>query len=126
MKILNKTLAITLLLGLCGTSQAFAADPLDPVHIANNAYHQEFYRQQHLKDVRNLRIAKAMKLFRANLAVLIATAYADMAADNPFFQNTTTRQKGCQIDFLIQTKFKALYVFEIRFSVYYPNPLRNP
>ena len=39
--------------------------------------------------------------------------------DNPFFQKKTTRQKGCQIDFLIQTKFKTLYVFEIKF-------LKNP
>jgi len=36
--------------------------------------------------------------------------------DNPFFQKKTTRQKGCQIDYLIQTKFKTLYVLEIKFS----------
>jgi AAA+ ATPase superfamily predicted ATPase len=36
--------------------------------------------------------------------------------DNPFFQRKTTRQKGCQIDFLMQTKFKTLYVCEVRFS----------
>ncbi|MFI5344604.1 MAG: ATP-binding protein [Chlamydiales bacterium] len=40
----------------------------------------------------------------------------DIIYDNPFFQRTTTRQKGCQIDFLIHTKFKTLYVFEIKFS----------
>ena len=39
-----------------------------------------------------------------------------MIYDNPFFQKKTLRQKGCQIDFLIQTKFKILYVFEIKFS----------
>lgn len=36
--------------------------------------------------------------------------------DNPFFQKKTSRQKGCQIDFLIQTKFKTLYVLEVKFS----------
>ncbi len=36
--------------------------------------------------------------------------------DNPYFQNATTKQQGCQIDYLIQTKYKTLYVFEIKFS----------
>lgn len=36
--------------------------------------------------------------------------------DGPFFQRKTTRQKGCQIDFLIHTKYKVLYLFEIKFS----------
>lgn len=40
----------------------------------------------------------------------------DIIYDNPFFQKKTVRQKGCQIDFLIQTKHKTLYVFEIKFS----------
>lgn len=40
----------------------------------------------------------------------------DVIYDNPFFQKKTTRQKGCQVDFLIQTKYKTLYVFEIKFS----------
>ncbi|GAG32980.1 unnamed protein product, partial [marine sediment metagenome] len=40
----------------------------------------------------------------------------DVIYDNPFFQRKTTRQKGCQIDFMIQTKFKTLFVFEIKFS----------
>ncbi len=34
----------------------------------------------------------------------------DVIADNPFLQKQTTRQKGCQIDYLIQTKFKNLYL----------------
>ncbi len=36
--------------------------------------------------------------------------------DNPYFQNRSTRHKGCQIDFLIQTKFNTLYAVEIKFS----------
>jgi hypothetical protein len=36
--------------------------------------------------------------------------------DNPFFQNKTTRQKGCQIDYMIQTRYGSLYIFEIKFS----------
>ncbi|MCL5260373.1 MAG: AAA family ATPase [Gammaproteobacteria bacterium] len=41
---------------------------------------------------------------------------ADIVCDNPFFQRKTLRQKGCQIDYLIQTKLNALYVCEIKFS----------
>lgn len=40
----------------------------------------------------------------------------DIVSDNPFFQNPTTKQRGCQIDYMIQTKFDALYVCEIKFS----------
>lgn len=34
----------------------------------------------------------------------------------PFFQRATQRQKGCQLDFLIQTKHNTLYACEIKFS----------
>lgn len=40
----------------------------------------------------------------------------DIIYDNPFFQTKTTRQEGCQIDYLIQTRFSTLYVCEIKFS----------
>ena len=39
----------------------------------------------------------------------------EIITDNPYFQRATTRQKGCQIDYLIQTKFHTLYVCEIKF-----------
>lgn len=35
----------------------------------------------------------------------------------PFFQRATERQKGCQIDLMIQTKHNTLYVCEIKFSI---------
>lgn len=37
--------------------------------------------------------------------------------DDPFFQPKTSKQKGCQIDYLIQTKYKTLFVCEIKFSL---------
>ncbi len=40
----------------------------------------------------------------------------EVIADNPFFQRKTARQKGCQIDYMIQTKHGNLYVCEIKFS----------
>jgi AAA+ ATPase superfamily predicted ATPase len=40
----------------------------------------------------------------------------DIVTDNPYFQRTQLRKKGCQIDYLIQTKMKVLYACEIKFS----------
>ena len=41
---------------------------------------------------------------------------SDIICDSPFFQRKNTKQKGCQIDYLIQTKLNNLYVCEIKFS----------
>jgi AAA+ ATPase superfamily predicted ATPase len=41
---------------------------------------------------------------------------SDMKADNPYFQRKTNRNKGCQIDYLIQTKFNNIYLCEIKFK----------
>ena len=40
----------------------------------------------------------------------------DIETDNPFFQRKTLRTPGCQIDYLIQTRFRTLYVCEIKFK----------
>ncbi len=46
----------------------------------------------------------------------------DIVLANPFYQRKTAQQKGCQIDYLVQTKFKNLYIIEIKFS---RNPIDN-
>lgn len=40
----------------------------------------------------------------------------DIVCDNPYFQKKTTKQEGCQIDYLIQTKHNILYICEIKYS----------
>ena len=40
----------------------------------------------------------------------------DIICENPFFQRTTKSMPGCQIDYMIQTKFHCLYICEIKFS----------
>lgn len=40
----------------------------------------------------------------------------EIVNDNPFFQKPTTKQRGCQIDYMIQTKHNTLYVCEIKFT----------
>jgi len=36
--------------------------------------------------------------------------------DNPYLQRKTKNRQGCQIDYLIQTKFNILYIIEFKFS----------
>ncbi len=46
----------------------------------------------------------------------------DIVADNPYFQRKTAKKKGCQIDYLIQTRYNTLFACEIKFS---KNPLKT-
>jgi len=39
----------------------------------------------------------------------------DIVSDNPFFQRRTVKVEGCQIDYLIQTRFNTLFACEIKF-----------
>lgn len=41
---------------------------------------------------------------------------ADIVADNPYLQRANARQSGCQIDYLIQTHTKNLFVCEFKFK----------
>lgn len=41
---------------------------------------------------------------------------SNVICDNPFVQTSTTRRKGCQIDYLIQTKMNTLIICEFKFS----------
>jgi len=54
--------------------------------------------------------------YRDKVLELLHLRPEDVIADNPFAQTATTTQQGCQIDYLIQTKYKNLYLCEIRFS----------
>ena len=47
---------------------------------------------------------------------MIGIPVEDIAMDGPFFQNSTARQAGCQIDYMVQTRFNNLYVCEVKFS----------
>lgn len=40
----------------------------------------------------------------------------EILCSGPFFQTQTKRRAGCQIDYLVQTKFDTLYVCEIKFA----------
>lgn len=53
---------------------------------------------------------------RAIIKEILGLSQSSVVSDNPFFQNKTTKQPGCQIDYLIQAKFNGLYICEIKFS----------
>lgn len=53
---------------------------------------------------------------RKKIMKLLGIVLDDVINDNPFFQTKTSRQEGCQIDYMIQTRFDTLYVCEIKFS----------
>ncbi len=47
---------------------------------------------------------------------LLGVTPEEVVMDGPYFQRPTKRQAGCQIDYLVQTRFHNLYVCEIKFS----------
>jgi hypothetical protein len=53
---------------------------------------------------------------RAILHEILGIKPEEIVYDNPFFQRKTTLQQGCQIDYLIQTRYDTLYICEIKFS----------
>ncbi|MBF8262715.1 MAG: hypothetical protein HW387_380 [Parachlamydiales bacterium] len=53
---------------------------------------------------------------RSTVWKLLAISPEEVVMDGPFFQNPTRRQPGCQIDYMIQTRFQNLYLCEVKFS----------
>lgn len=53
---------------------------------------------------------------RKRIHQLLALKPEDIVSDNPYFQYQTIKQKGCQIDYLIQTRYNTLFMCEIKFQ----------
>lgn len=47
---------------------------------------------------------------------LLGISPEEIVNANTYFQKATARKKGCQIDYLIQTRFGGLYVCEVKFQ----------
>ena len=79
----------------------------------------------HKKTVRNLLPGwdsiigfQIESLLLSNKSFIISSLGMDsdmIVCDNPYLQKPTTRKKGCQIDYLLQTKFNTLVVCEFKF-----------
>jgi AAA+ ATPase superfamily predicted ATPase len=52
---------------------------------------------------------------RSALLKAIAINPADCVFDNPYLQVQSTKHKGCQIDYLVQTRMKNIYACEFKF-----------
>jgi AAA+ ATPase superfamily predicted ATPase len=53
---------------------------------------------------------------RKSIFKLLGLNPTEILLDNPYYQHKTTRQRGCQIDYLIQTRLNTLFIIEIKFS----------
>lgn len=53
---------------------------------------------------------------RKALWKLLGISPEEVVMDGPFFQKPTQRQLGCQLDYMIQTRFHTLYICEVKFS----------
>lgn len=53
---------------------------------------------------------------RKQLHALLNIQPDEIVNENPFFQRATKSTLGCQIDYMVQTKFNCLYICEIKFS----------
>lgn len=51
---------------------------------------------------------------RRSLLRLLNLSPEEVVYDNPFFQRKTAKRAGCQIDYLIQSKHRYLYVCEVK------------
>ncbi|NGX51856.1 MAG: hypothetical protein KR126chlam5_00144 [Candidatus Anoxychlamydiales bacterium] len=69
-----------------------------------------------LQSVLGLQFENLVLNNRKSILKLLNIRPDDVIDENPFFQRKTDRQGGCQIDYLIQTKYNTLYVCEIKFS----------
>lgn len=53
---------------------------------------------------------------RKRVQQLLSIESSEIVSDNPFFQRRTQTQPGCQVNYMIQTKFGTCYLCEIKFS----------
>lgn len=53
---------------------------------------------------------------RKTVQKILGVDASEITNDNPFFQRKANNRQGCQIDYMIQTKFGTCYLCEIKFS----------
>lgn len=53
---------------------------------------------------------------RKEIHKILGLRAEEIICENPYFQRPTKTRPGCQIDYMIQTRFNTLYLCEIKFS----------
>lgn len=84
--------------------------------IKNNIYQDLVLNQlPGWETIMGLQIENLLLNNRPILIKALGLVASDIVADNPYIQKPTSKIKGCQIDYLVQTRFKTLYVCEFKF-----------
>ena len=66
--------------------------------------------------IMGLQVENLMLNNRQAILALMNIYPDEVICDGPFFQRKTTKAKGCQIDYLVQTRQGVLYLCEIKFT----------
>lgn len=53
---------------------------------------------------------------RKHIYKALKISQEDIVSENPFYQTHTQKHPGCQIDYMIKTRFNTLYVCEVKFA----------
>lgn len=70
----------------------------------------------HWESIMGLQFENLVVHNRKTVWKMLGIAPEEVLMDGPFFQTATRRQPGCQIDYMVETSFRTLYVCEIKFS----------
>lgn len=76
----------------------------------------EFFRPLNWDGVMGLQFENLVLNNRSAVKQILHLTPDDVIMDNPYFQGKTHQHSGCQIDYLIQTKYNSLHLCEIKFS----------
>jgi len=83
--------------------------------IAQNAFDEESFIDQQ-STIMGLQFENLVLNNRSLVLEALGIRLEDVVSHNPYCQRKTARSEGCQIDYMIQTKFNNLFVCEIKFS----------
>jgi hypothetical protein len=86
-----------------------------------NLIQNDHFEKAELKDLRsysNFSGFQVESLLLQNRDLLLESiGVSNILMDNPYIQKPTLRKKGCQIDYLVQTRTNNLYVCEFKFQL---------
>jgi len=85
--------------------------------IANDEYHDiALTALPNWSSIVGLQVENLVLHNRQLIKQALGLTQQEIIADNPYIQRSTKTKKGCQIDYLIQTRFNTLYICEIKYS----------
>lgn len=94
---------------------------IDPFHVHKEVYHSNLARRKSLCYTRfdaHMRLQLETLLLQNHPLLIqkLGISPVDIVRSGPYRQTKTTTQRGCQIDYLIQTKTHGLFICEFKFK----------